>query len=140
MVLHTMVTGKRVLLKARASLITRMATSMMVSGRTINALAMVNMSIKMVQPTLGCGRTTYRMARAQKYGLKVPDMKELTKMAKSKDLGSIHGLTALFTLATGSIIKSTESVNTCGKMVESTTVNGKRMTCLAMEFTSTTMV
>ena len=93
----------------------------------------------MVRPTLGCGRMIYRVVKAQKYGLKAPDMKELTKTAKSKDLESIHGLTALFTLATGSIIKSTESVNTCGKMVESTTVNGKKMTCLAMEFTSIMM-
>ena len=86
---------------------------------------------------LACGRTTCKVVRVLKSGLKALDTREPTRMERNKDSVNTLGPTVPSTPVTGMIIRSMELVSTCGRMVESTMANGKRMTCLVTEFIST---
>lgn len=105
MVLPTREIGKKVLPKGKVHSYIRMVISMKASGRIINALVMANISIRMEPHMLVCGRTICRMDKERKCGQKAPGMKVLMKMARSKDLANILGLTVHSIQVTGLITK-----------------------------------
>ena len=84
---------------------------------------------------MAIGRMTCNRERVWRHGLKVLVIKDLIWEARSMDLDTINGRTALTTTESGVRTRSTDWVPTFGKMVASTMANGKTTTCMAMAFT-----
>jgi len=70
---------------------TQMEMSMKDSGKMILLMVMVNISTWTVQPTLGNGLTTNRMAMARKIGMMGLNTRDSSRMEKNLDLGNSFG-------------------------------------------------
>ena len=75
------------------------------SGKTTNALVMVNTLTRMERHILETGKMICKMDKEWKFGPRAHDTKALTKMVRNKALESTCGLTVRFTPATGTTIK-----------------------------------
>jgi hypothetical protein len=125
----TMANGKKGSLTAKELSTTPTEICMKANGRIIDAMAMAFTQTNRDQFTKEIGKTTCNMAKALRHGPKVPSLSGNTRMAKSKDLELISGLTEASTKVNGTITISMELASTSGKMDASTTESGRRMTC-----------
>jgi len=140
MVLSTMDSGIKALLKEKVCFITKMVILMTVNGNQINAMDLVSTLTKSRrQPTKASGKTTFNLVEEQKRGKMAPSMLATTKKARSKAMARTPGLMVLCIKEIGLTTRSMVLVNTNGKMVVSTMVIGKKTTCMDLAYIFTQM-
>jgi hypothetical protein len=135
----TTVIGRWDMPQARALFTMLTATPMPGNGKTTNASVTAFTLTRREQLMKATGRTIHNGAWELKSGPRVENTLASTKMAKSKVMAHIPGLTAQFTRETGATIGSTELVSTSGRMAVNTMVTGTTTTCMGWAFTSIPM-